>query len=100
MLSPAAGTVTFAGVVVDRGVVSVLHADGRRTSLEPVAIEVVVGQGVAAGSRLGTVQDAGAHCGARACLHWGLREGDRYVDPLAMLPGGGPVVLLPIDDAR
>ena len=99
VLSPAAGTVTFAGVVVDRGVVSVLHADGRRTSLEPVAAEVAVGQSVAAGSELGTLQDAGAHCGARTCLHWGLREGDQYVDPLAMLPGSGPVVLLPLDDA-
>ncbi len=100
VLSPAAGTVTFSGVVVDRGVVSVLHADGRRTSLEPVTAEVVVGQTVEAGARLGTLQDAAGHCGARSCLHWGLREGDRYVDPLAMLPGGGPVVLLPVDGAR
>lgn len=98
VLAPADGTVTFAGTVVDRGVVTVLHPDGRRTSLEPVDPGVVVGQRVAAGDVLGTLQ-AGTHCPARSCLHWGLREGDRYLDPLSVLsalPGGGQVVLLPL----
>lgn len=98
VLSPAAGTVTFAGTVVDRGVVTVLHPDGRRTSLEPVTPDVVVGQHVAAGDAVGRLQDRDDHCPGRSCLHWGLREGDRYLDPVSVLPGGGPVVLLPVAD--
>jgi murein DD-endopeptidase MepM/ murein hydrolase activator NlpD len=93
--SPADGIVTFAGTVVDRGVVTVTHPDGRRSSLEPVAAVVQVGDRVAAGDVVGTVQGVPGHCAPRTCLHWGVREGDRYVDPLGLLPGHGPVVLLP-----
>lgn len=99
VLAPAAGTVTFAGTVVDRGVVSVLHPDGRRSSVEPVLAAVVVGQQVGAGEVLGTLDGSGGHCAPRSCVHWGLREGDRYLDPMTVLPGGGPVVLLPVTPA-
>jgi murein DD-endopeptidase MepM/ murein hydrolase activator NlpD len=94
VLAPAAGTVAVAGTVVDRGVVTIVHADGRRSSLEPVSPTVVVGQRVAAGDGVGTLADEPRHC-ARACLHWGVRQGLDYLDPLVLLPGGGPVVLLP-----
>ncbi len=97
VLAPAAGTVAVAGTVVDRGVVTVVHADGRRSSLEPVTPSVVVGQRVAAGEAVGTLSGRGWHC-ADACLHWGVRQGLDYVDPLTLLPGGGPVVLLPEGD--
>ncbi|CAL8972977.1 hypothetical protein CELL_01431 [Cellulomonas sp. T2.31MG-18] len=99
VLAPAAGTVTFAGTVVDRGVVSVLHPDGRRSSVEPVVAAVVVGQQVGAGDVLGTLDGSGGHCAPRSCVHWGLREGDRYLDPMTVLPGGGPIVLLPVAPA-
>ncbi|PID54276.1 MAG: peptidase M23, partial [Micrococcales bacterium] len=36
VLAPRQGTVTFAGTVVDRGVVTITHPDGLRSSLEPV----------------------------------------------------------------
>lgn len=94
VLAPAAGTVTFAGTVVDRGVVTIAHADGRRSSLEPVNPAVVVGQRVEAGGIIGTLSGEGSHC-TPACLHWGVREGLTYLDPITLLPGGGPVVLLP-----
>jgi len=97
VLAPADGTVAFAGAVAGRGVVTVAHADGRRSSLEPVDPTVTVGQRVAAGEALGTVSQEGWHCTA-PCLHWGVREGLDYLDPITLLPGGGPVVLLP-DDA-
>ncbi|WP_263732545.1 M23 family metallopeptidase [Cellulomonas sp. SG140] len=97
VLAPAAGTVTFAGTVVDRGVVSVLHADGRRSSVEPVVAAVVVGQQVGAGDVLGTLDGSGGHCAPRTCVHWGLRDGERYLDPMTMLPGGGSIVLLPVE---
>ena len=94
VVAPADGVVTFAGTVVDRGVVTVQHDDGRRSSVEPVTAHVVVGQSVEAGDLLGVLQDTVGHC-TETCLHWGLREADRYLDPLTVLPDGGPVVLLP-----
>lgn len=95
VLSPATGVVTFAGDVAGRGVVVVTHPDGRRSSLEPVTPGVAAGARVLPGSPLGTTD--GAHAGAPGpALHWGVREGDRYLDPWALLPGRGPVVLLPL----
>ncbi len=94
VVAPADGTVSFAGRVVDRGVVTVVHPDGRRSSVEPVVPLVAPGDVVRAGDRLATVS-AGGHCAA-TCLHWGVREGDGYVDPWSLLPGAGPVVLLPV----
>ena len=95
VVAPAGGLVTVAGTVVDRGVVTIRHADGRRSSLEPVTPSVAVGEQVAAGQRVGTLAAGRWHCSA-ACLHWGVREGTDYVDPIALLPGLGPVVLLPV----
>lgn len=96
VLSPGAGVVTFAGEVVDRGVVTVTHPNGLRSSLEPVSVSVEVGQRVAAGQQLGTVADGSHHCGDSACVHWGLRDGTRYLNPLDWLVGFGPVRLLPL----
>ncbi|WP_307844812.1 M23 family metallopeptidase [Actinotalea solisilvae] len=97
VVAPAAGTVVVAGPVVDRHVLTLLHDDGRRSSLEPVVAAVAVGARVEAGAVVGSVEPppAATHCAPR-CLHWGVREGERYVDPLALLPGAGPVVLLPV----
>jgi murein DD-endopeptidase MepM/ murein hydrolase activator NlpD len=96
VVSPAAGEVTFAGVVGGRPVVTVTDRDGRRSSVEPVAPAVTVGDSVPAGAHLGTVGVEGSHCAPSACLHWGVRVGDDYVDPLGLLPGAGPAVLLPL----
>ncbi|GGQ39510.1 peptidase M23 [Streptomyces mutabilis] len=98
----AAGTVSFAGRVAGRGVVSVeLAATGDpplRTTYEPVAVSVEKGDEVAAGEVLGTVEPTGSHC--TGCLHWGLLRGDDYLNPLFVLPpwllSGGPSVLLPV----
>ncbi len=95
--SPAAGEVTFAGVVVNRPVVSVRHAGGLVSSLEPVDPTVRVGDVVGVGDALGTVSIAAGHCAPAACLHWGLRRDGRYVNPLDYLRGFGQVRLLPVD---
>lgn len=79
------GVVLFAGLVAGRPVVSVSHADGLRTTYEPVAPAVRAGLRVAAGSVLGTLLPGHAGCPAAACLHWGLRRGEVYLDPLALL---------------
>jgi len=94
-LSPLAGVVTFAGSVAGRGVVTVTDGDGRRSSVEPVLASVRTGDVVGPGQVLGVVLSDGSHCAPATCLHWGVRAGDVYVDPLALLPGEGPVVLLP-----
>lgn len=93
-----AGTVTFAGTLAGRGVVVVDHGE-RRTTYEPVTAAVVVGQQVAAGAVIGHLELAMSHCFPRACLHWGLIDGDTYLNPLTLV-GAGPVRLLPLDGAR
>ncbi|MBU4215760.1 MAG: M23 family metallopeptidase [Actinobacteria bacterium] len=95
VLAPAAGVITFAGQVAGRPVITVAHADGRRSSLEPVVPAVAVGEVVTAGQVIGALGQPGAsHCAPIACLHWGVREGRTYVDPLGLLDAPGPVVLL------
>jgi murein DD-endopeptidase MepM/ murein hydrolase activator NlpD len=92
------GVVRFAGQLAGRGVVSIDHADGLRTTYEPVQPSVAAGQQVRAGDRIGVLDPGHPGCPAAACLHWGLRRGDRYLDPLSLL-GLGRVRLLPFDDA-
>lgn len=94
--SPGAGIVTFAGDVAGRGVVVVLHPTGLRSSLEPVTASVSVGETVSAGTVVGSLETRQSHCSPSACLHWGVREGDDYVDPLDVLRGFGPIRLLPL----
>ncbi|WP_028047040.1 M23 family metallopeptidase [Cellulomonas sp. URHE0023] len=94
VLAPADGIVTFAGQVAGRGVVTLAHPDGRRSSLEPVSPAVAVGARIVRGQPVGALQTAGSHCAPAVCLHWGVRVDTTYEDPLAMLPGAGPVVLL------
>lgn len=89
------GTVSFAGRIAGRGVVVVGHG-ATRTTYEPVAAAVSVGDAVAGGAPLGTLEPAGSHCAPRACLHWGWLEGEDYLDPLRLV-GDGPVRLVPLD---
>lgn len=97
LISPAAGTVSFVGTVVDRPVITIDHGNGLRSSFEPVASSLTAGSAVAAGDVLGQVQ--AGHCGpAPPCLHWGVRRGEDYVNPLAFVMDLRPSVLLqPVD---
>jgi murein DD-endopeptidase MepM/ murein hydrolase activator NlpD len=85
VLAAGAGVVAFAGLVAGRPVVSVEHAGGLRTTYEPVQPGVGAGQPVARGSPLGVLVGGHAGCPAEACLHWGLRRGEVYLDPLSLL---------------
>lgn len=81
----ADGVVVYAGVLVDRGVVSVEHAGGLRTTYEPVDAAVSVGDVVARGDLLGTVAAGHPSCMPASCLHLGVRLPDRvYLDPMAL----------------
>ncbi len=80
-----AGTVVYAGSLAGRGVVSVQHADGLRTSYEPVLASVSAGMPLSLGQVIGTLQAGHAGCPAPACLHWGLKRGETYLDPMLLL---------------
>ena len=83
--SAAAGTVAFAGMVAGRPVVSIDHADGIRTTYEPVEPAVSTGDTVAAGQVIGTLL-AGHRSDGVCALHWGARTGPKtYINPLRLL---------------
>ncbi|WP_406863396.1 M23 family metallopeptidase [Streptomyces sp. HUAS MG47] len=94
----AAGTVTFAGRVAGRGVVTITLPDTGdpplRTTYSPVDPVVERGAVVGAGEVVAKVAAAPAHCEA-TCLHWGLLRGDLYLNPLSLL-GLRPSRLLPV----
>jgi murein DD-endopeptidase MepM/ murein hydrolase activator NlpD len=98
VLSAGAGTIAFAGLVAGRGVVTVAHAGGLRTTYEPVTSGIGVGRAVAAGDELGVLAE-GNHCPV-TCLHWGALRGDVYVDPLTLLRPPVPPILLPLATGR
>ncbi|MCS5720954.1 M23 family metallopeptidase [Herbiconiux sp. CPCC 203407] len=92
--APADGVIAFAGVVVDRPVVSVEHAGGVRSTFEPAQSLVAAGGLVARGQPLAVVA-VGGHC-ADGCLHLGARLNGGYVNPRLFLSGVPRAVLLPL----
>lgn len=89
-----AGTVVYAGPLAGRGVISLQHADGLRTTYEPVSASVAAGVAVSLGELIGTLDPGHPGCPEAACLHWGLKRGELYLNPLLLL-SQGPVRLLP-----
>jgi len=82
----ADGTVTFAGLVAGRSVISISHERlGITSSMEPVTAVVPVGHRVSRGQVIGLLNE-GDHCPV-SCLHVGMRRGERYLNPLALLRG-------------
>ena len=78
--APDDGTVSFAGDVAGKRVVSLRHGD-YVSSFEPAATGLAVGSAVRRGQELGSVASGSDHCDGR-CLHWGVRRGpDDYRDP-------------------
>ncbi|MEU3055468.1 murein hydrolase activator EnvC family protein [Streptomyces griseus] len=103
VLAAAGGRVSFAGRVAGRGVLAIEVAGTGspplRTTYEPVRALVEEGARVRAGQPVGVLENGPFHC-AEGCLHWGLRRGDAYLDPLSLLPPAllrtGPSRLLPV----
>ncbi len=89
VLASADGTVVFAGPVGGALHVTLLHADGIRTSYSFLAaVGVVNGQPVRRGDAVGTAADL---------LHFGARSGDAYLDPALLFTGARvEVELLPL----
>ncbi|WP_346845218.1 M23 family metallopeptidase [uncultured Rothia sp.] len=99
--SPANGKVVFSGKVVDRTVITVEHANGLRSSFEPVRESLKVGTEVKAGEHIAEIDTAIVHC-PTLCVHWGVREGKgdtaEYLNPMLFLGKEDPSVLLPIGE--
>ena len=73
VVAVATGRVTFAGTVAGTGYLVVRHGDGRRVTYGNVVVGAHdAGDLVVRGARVATT--AGR-------LHFGVRQGDRYVDP-------------------
>ena len=85
VLAAGDGAVVYAGPLADRGVVSIDHPNGLRTSYEPVRASVRAGQLVRRGEPVGTLAAGHLGCRAEACLHWGLRRDGQYLDPLLLV---------------
>lgn len=79
-----AGTVVFAGSVAGAQHVVVLHAGGIRTSYSFLQrIDISTGQRVQRGQVVGASGGTGDGHGP-GVLHFGVRIGDRYVDPMLL----------------
>ena len=92
--APESGTVSFVGVVVDRPVITIDHGNGLRSSFEPVESSLARGAVVVRGDVIGTVLPG--HCNTLPCVHWGVRRGDEYINPLSLVTDLRPSVLLPL----
>ena len=97
--APAGATVSFAGVVVDRPVLTLDHGGGVLSSYEPLTATagLAVGSTVRTGDVIGTVA-TGGHCHG-GCLHIGVRIDNAYVSPLLFFDRVPPAVLLPLHPA-
>ncbi len=92
-----AGRVSWTGRIAGVEIVVVDHGS-TRTTYQPVAPGVTVGDRVRAGDVIGTLQWFGTHCLPNPCLHWGLVRGEEYLDPLSLVDGPSPVRLLPLGE--
>lgn len=98
VLAPTDGVVSFSGVVVNRAVLTIAVADGLRLSFEPVTSTLKPGDAVTRGQTIGIVEGRN-HCdgaGTGSCLHWGVRRGDEYLNPLQFILDLRPSILLPL----
>ncbi|MFT3899796.1 MAG: M23 family metallopeptidase [Gordonia sp. (in: high G+C Gram-positive bacteria)] len=99
VLAAGDGTVTFAGKVGGKPVVSIRHTATLWTTYEPVEASVTAGQTVRRGDVVGTVRAGHEGCPTVACLHWGARTGPGrlagYRNPLGLI-GALRVRLYPV----
>ncbi|WAL69801.1 M23 family metallopeptidase [Amycolatopsis cynarae] len=95
VLAAAEGVVVFAGQVGGQEVLSIDHDGGLRTTYEPVAPTVAPGTQIFQGQPIGTVAPGHPGCPQAACLHWGVRRGGEYLNPLALIRTASVIRLKP-----
>ena len=96
--SVAAGIVSHVGVINGRGTISVLHASGIRSTYEPVAADVAVGEVIEAEHPIGTIESVEGHCVPTTCLHLGAIRDRTYLDPLSLLTVPRIILLPPLSE--
>ncbi len=97
VLAAAAGSVRWIGVINGVPGLSIQHADGAITTYQPVNATVNRGAPVEVGDPIGLLAAGHPGCTAAACLHWGVRVGKKYLDPMLWLGGDAiKVRLLPV----
>lgn len=84
VVAAADGTVAFVGIINGVSVVSIDHG-GVRTTYQPVRALVDAGQQVEMGQPIGELEAGHEGCPAEACLHWGLKDQDTYLDPMSLV---------------
>jgi murein DD-endopeptidase MepM/ murein hydrolase activator NlpD len=93
VVSAGDGVVSFSGVIAGRGVITVRHSGGLRTTYEPVDQRLASATVVHRGDPIGMISSASGHCAPITCLHWGAIVGQFYRDPLSLLGLGRPILL-------
>jgi len=83
--APADATIAFIGQVNRVATVVLSHASGYRSTYQSVTSGLKVGAKVLAGKPFGKVSALG-HLPGAISLHWGLLQGETYLDPLSLLP--------------
>ncbi|MBY0794695.1 M23 family metallopeptidase [Corynebacterium parakroppenstedtii] len=78
------GTIAFAGQVGGRPVVSIQHADGIRTTYDPVISRRSRGDVVRRGDIIGVLANENEATHGPG-LGWGAKIGESYIDPLTLL---------------
>lgn len=91
--APAAGTIAFRGVVVDRPLLTIAHDGNLVTTLEPVSSTLAPGDAVRAGDVVGHLS-TGGHA-SPGTLHLGVRHEGAYINPMALFGGVPRAILLP-----
>ena len=88
VLAAGDGVVAFAGIVAGKAVVSIDHADGIRTTYEPVTSSLKAGDQVVGGEVIGTLT---LGHGLVPPVHLGAKVGQDYLDPVTLIRA--PVVI-------
>lgn len=102
VVSPATGTVWFAGTIVNRSVVSVRLPNGDLAEVEPVCPSLAAGQVVLIGQPIGQVCASAPsyrqHCEGMQCLHFSYRTEAGYLSPVWVMGQLSPSRLAPWTD--
>jgi len=81
VIAAADGVISHAGLIANRWTITVTH-NNLRTTYEPVKPIIKFGEFVKQGQLIGYLQQNGSHCFPESCLHFGLKEGKTYLNPL------------------
>jgi murein DD-endopeptidase MepM/ murein hydrolase activator NlpD len=89
--SPADGYISAINSFGTKHIVSVTHGELRST-FESVTTTLKINDPVQRGQIIGYLHETSDHCLPDLCLHWGVKRGETYLDPINFVQGE-PVLL-------